>query len=192
MKRLGEYSTDRLRLTREAFLAKHSAPVLLHRWETGAVEVDSAFTTANVSMLEMPTKLEPGRPSDSLAVLGLSPRASSAHDVLVFPISKRLPGGALEDRVSVGRSKNADIQLPYRKVSKFHAYFTLSPAVPVSAGRKCFLTDAGSTNGTYVNGRRLSSGRPAELNDRMLIHFSHYLFVFFSPALFYSLVAGEI
>lgn len=186
MKRLGEYSADRLRLTREAFLAKHSMPVLLHRWESGVTEADAAFTTANVSMVEMPTRLEPGRPADPLAVLGLTTKASSAYDVIVFPIVKRLAGGALEDRVSVGRSKNADIQLPYRKISKFHAYFT-----SMNGGKKYFLTDAGSTNGTYLNGRKLSPGRLTELNDRVLIHFSHYLFVYFSPTLFYSLVSGE-
>ena len=40
MRRLAEYNTDRLRLTKEGFLAKNGSPVLLHRWETpeGSVE----------------------------------------------------------------------------------------------------------------------------------------------------------
>lgn len=186
MKRLGDYSADRLRLTREAFLAKHSAPVLLHRWETSAVEAEGAYTTANVSMMEVPTRLETARNADPLAVLGLGAKVNSTYDVIVFPIVKKVPGGVLEDRVSVGRNKTADIQLPYRKISKFHAYFTSA-----SGGKKYFLTDAGSTNGTFVNGRKLSPGRLTELNDRVLIHFSHYLFVYFSPVMFYSLVSGE-
>lgn len=184
MRRLSEYNADRIRLTREGFLAKHPSAVLLHRWE--AAEDDSEYAiTAHISMIDVPAKNDVVRHAEPLAAIGITSKAMNAPDVVAFPIVKR-SGGVLQDRVSVGRSRNADIHLPFRRVSKFHAFFTAQPS-----GGKFFLTDAGSTNGTFVNGRRVSTGQPVEVSDKALIHFSHFLFVFFTPIGFYGLLSGE-
>jgi hypothetical protein len=186
MKRLSEYNADRLRLTRENFLAKHSAPVLLHRWENPDDDTEYASTTAHISMIDLPARPEIPRPTDPLAALGITTKITNAADVVIFPIVKRTPGGVLQDRVSIGRNRNADIHLPFRRISKFHAFFTST-----MNGTKYFLTDAGSTNGSFLNGRRLPTGQSAEVNDRALVHFSQFLFVFFMPTAFYSLLTGE-
>lgn len=186
MKQLSEYTSDRLRLTRESFLQKYPVPVLLHRWDPANDESDYGSTTAHISMMDLPPKgLETARLLDPLAMLGLSGKAASSPDVVVFPVSKR-SGALFHDRVSVGRNRNADIHLPFRRISKFHAYFTAS-----AGGAKIMVTDAGSTNGTFINGKRIPTGQPMEIADKVIIHFSHFLFVFYSASGFYSLISGE-
>ncbi len=66
-------------------------------------------------------------------------------------LRKRLDGeGALGDRVSVGRAMNKDIVLRHASISKLHAYFE-------STGPGAWsVTDAGSKNGTSVEGTRLA------------------------------------
>ena len=60
------------------------------------------------------------------------------------------------DRVlKVGRGRGADIRVRARFVSKEHC-------TVIHDGRECTLTDAGSQNGTLVNGRRVKS---TELRD---------------------------
>lgn len=185
MKQLSEYASDRLRLTREGFLQKYAVPVLLHRWDPSNDESDNPSTSAHISMIDLPPKGLNVRPPDSPSALGLSGKLVAAPDVVVLPIVKRF-GAVLHDRVSVGRNRNADIHLPFRRISKFHAYFTAA-----AGGAKFMLTDAGSTNGTFISGKRIPTGQPVEISDKTLIQFSHFLFVFYSATGFYSLLSGE-
>lgn len=65
-------------------------------------------------------------------------------------VQKRLDaGGALGERVSVGRAMNKDIVLRHSSISKFHAYFQSTEPGTWS------ITDAESKNGTSVEGARL-------------------------------------
>lgn len=53
--------------------------------------------------------------------------------------------------ITIGRAQNNDIHLHSKDVSKFHAYLT--------EGEEGWrITDAGSTNGTFLNGVQLSKG----------------------------------
>jgi hypothetical protein len=56
------------------------------------------------------------------------------------------------DRVSVGRSHDNRIVIEDSTVSNFHAAFTLAP------NGALWLTDLGSSNGTFVNGVPLAAG----------------------------------
>lgn len=67
-------------------------------------------------------------------------------------IKKREGGNVFLTMVTLGRSRNNDIVLRQETVSKFHAFFTLSP----DPARTITITDAGSANGTFVKGRRLT------------------------------------
>jgi len=59
-------------------------------------------------------------------------------------------------RVSIGREE-ADVSLPHKKVSKVHAWFTVDGGLPS-------VEDAGSKNGTWVNGRMLAANRPVPVD----------------------------
>ncbi len=61
--------------------------------------------------------------------------------------------------VSVGRARNNDICIAFKKVSKFHAFITL---VSPSEAR---ITDAGSANGTWVRGERISPNQATLLQS---------------------------
>lgn len=64
---------------------------------------------------------------------------------------------------TIGRAAHADFCVPSRNVSKIHAEIIL-------AGDHVLVRDLGSTNGTFVNGRRISAPTPIGEND--LLQFS--------------------
>jgi EAL domain-containing protein (putative c-di-GMP-specific phosphodiesterase class I) len=64
---------------------------------------------------------------------------------------------------SVGRRHDASLSLPFRTVSSDHAEFLVD-------GSKLLLRDLGSTNGTYVNGDRLTG--EVELAQDALVQFA--------------------
>jgi pSer/pThr/pTyr-binding forkhead associated (FHA) protein len=64
------------------------------------------------------------------------------------------------DDVVIGRGSRADVDLEHASVSARHA--TVSPE-----GATAVLTDLGSTNGTYVNGRRVED--PVRLGQGDLV-----------------------
>lgn len=68
------------------------------------------------------------------------------------------PGGR---RLSVGRGRDNELQLDDRSVSKIHA------ALVMSREGTLMVADTGSTNGTFINGRRIGYGesRPIEEGD---------------------------
>jgi pilus assembly protein CpaF len=66
------------------------------------------------------------------------------------------------DEVSIGRVQSNGIVLPRPNVSKRHA------VLEVKAGHM-FVNDLKSTNGTYVNGRRIVQARELTVDDRVYI-----------------------
>ncbi|HVJ90833.1 MAG TPA: FHA domain-containing protein [Labilithrix sp.] len=120
---------------------KPLAPVLVHKI---VHPVDEA---------SFKTEPQPSRPNGSLPAVYSTPLAFASalnadqKSVAVFPVVKRV-GGIFRDRVGIGRTRNADIFVPYGNISKYHAYFSL-------LGDEWTLADAGSTNGTTVDGVRI-------------------------------------
>lgn len=77
-------------------------------------------------------------------------------DSLVFALRKG-PRAAFEGTLLVGRAESNDLRVDDPSVSKLHARVLLGrDGVPL-------LVDAASTNGTYVDGVRLSAGREARM-----------------------------
>lgn len=66
--------------------------------------------------------------------------------------------------VRVGR-EGADVVLPSGKVSKLHAVFSFAGGLPS-------LSDAGSKNGTWLNGAALNPNRPVPVDAGDTIQFS--------------------
>lgn len=90
------------------------------------------------------------------------------------------------DRISVGRTSNSDIYLAYANVSKLHAFFSWTPD-----RSQLMLTDAGSTNGTFIDGERISPRRPEVLTSDVFINFWFLGFRFVMPEAFYALATNR-
>lgn len=164
MKRLGDLSRERL-LGFEQFSSLYVDPVLVH-----------AEPLAHADEREFRTRVgaAPAR-FEAAAELALRPA------LLVTPIRKG-PASAFQGQISVGRTRMSDLHFPYARLSKFHAYFTWTDNEP----RDYFLTDAGSTNGTFVEGRRLQPKVATPLADRSYVTFGHYHFLFLTTAGLYQ------
>ncbi len=68
-------------------------------------------------------------------------------------------------KITIGRTPNNDIVLLSPAISKFHGYFR------VTRGLTYELVDAGSTNGTLVNGQPLEPNAPCPLTGEETLTF---------------------
>jgi hypothetical protein len=72
------------------------------------------------------------------------------------------PGGR---RMNVGRFSDNDLQLEHPSVSKVHA------ALVMNREGTLLVADTGSTNGTFINGRRLSYGEARHIEEGDVVGF---------------------
>ena len=111
--------------------------------------------------------------------------------VVVAPADPAIPGGdqylvrlvrgsltSSSGRLSLGRSSVCDVVLPFSNVSKVHAYLHRVMA------EGCEIEDAGSTNGTRVDGKALAAGKRAALRDKTPLNFGSLTAVFRSARSF--------
>jgi hypothetical protein len=82
----------------------------------------------------------------------------TAHEV---PLAL-IPGGR---RLSVGRVSDNELSLDDSSVSKIHAALTMN------AEGTLLVADTGSTNGTYINGRRISYGEARQIEAGDVVGF---------------------
>ena len=66
------------------------------------------------------------------------------------------PGGR---RINVGRSPDNELQLNHASVSKIHA------ALMMNREGTLLVADTGSTNGTFINGRRIAYGEARQIEE---------------------------
>jgi len=166
--RLKELVADRKRLGDDGFRAAHGYPVLLRR---DRLDVDESAEFHTSFMRREAIGGGAGDPKRSLA------------PGTIYPITKR-EGGAFADRIGVGRARNADVSIQLPKISKYHAYFTWD-----DEGR-WFLSDAGSKNGTRVDGDELEARTPVELRDTAEVTLGPYVFHYYSADALAHLVAA--
>src|SRR5947209_7571421 len=72
------------------------------------------------------------------------------------------PGGR---RINVGRVTGNELQLEHASVSKVHA------ALVMNREGTLLVADTGSTNGTFINGRRISYGEARHIEDGDVVSF---------------------
>jgi len=77
----------------------------------------------------------------------------------------------VDARYAIGRDKSSDIVIDEEGVSGFHA------ELRVEDDDRVFLTDAGSINGTYVNGKQIKARTQLRANDVIRIHSVELLLV---------------
>ena len=85
-----------------------------------------------------------------LNVVDLRSKLLRGAEYFVAPLRKREGDSTYMERISLGRARNKDVVLRHRSISKFHAWFEMDEAGAF------YLADAGSKNGTKLNGRPLA------------------------------------
>lgn len=75
--------------------------------------------------------------------------------------------GIFSGLIGIGRTRNNDIVLPMAGVSKYHAYIQQDIVTGIYS-----IADAGSKNGTLVDGSALTARKPVELQDNALVSFA--------------------
>ncbi|HEY0321075.1 MAG TPA: FHA domain-containing protein [Pyrinomonadaceae bacterium] len=97
------------------------------------------------------------------------------HDVSIIARAT-MPDGAREKvlsfkpggrRISVGRGSDNDLHLNDKSVSKIHA------ALVMNREGTLMVADTGSTNGTYINGRRIAYGEARQIEDGDVVGFGN-------------------
>jgi pSer/pThr/pTyr-binding forkhead associated (FHA) protein len=118
-------------------------------------------------------------PFASVEVSAYATRAAAperGHDRGVAPLTKRPNSNAFKLMVTIGRSKNSDVEIPCDDVSKFHAYVLNNPKEDTPQ-----FADAGSTFGTEIDGERLEPRVPTSLVSGMQIRIGSVRAVCYSP-----------
>ncbi|HZU96491.1 MAG TPA: FHA domain-containing protein [Planctomycetota bacterium] len=130
---------------KDAFLARHPAPFLV--LDVIGAEDEGIFATVGGATRAPKAVIKEGQPPN--------PRARAAI------VEKRKGANEFANMITVGRAGNNDIALEVSSVSKFHAYFTKD-----TQDGHWYLHDAGSSNGTWVDGEKLVSAQGrARLRD---------------------------
>ncbi|MGH9929581.1 MAG: FHA domain-containing protein [Pyrinomonadaceae bacterium] len=120
-------------------------------------ELRKADEIRRADELEVPHRsaLEKATPIDLIARVTIR---DNAHEI---PLAL-IPGGR---RLSVGRVSDNELSLNDASVSKIHAALTMN------AQGTLLVADTGSTNGTYINGRRIAYGEARQIEDGDVVAF---------------------
>jgi diguanylate cyclase (GGDEF)-like protein len=92
----------------------------------------------------------------------LAPSTTSRYPTYLIVLSGGIPGAMLRLSTGgsrLGRSADNTIQLPDASISRYHAFLGTDEEGQVR------LTDLGSTNGTFLNNRRLPENTPVQVHD---------------------------
>src|SRR3712207_4823876 len=88
-------------------------------------------------------------------------RVNTPERAFEKPLAFR-PGGR---RMGVGRVADNDLQLEHPSVSKIHASLVMNREGTL------LVADTGSTNGTFINGRRIAYGEARHVEDGDVVSF---------------------
>lgn len=177
-KSIAQYVDELRSLGPAKFASTYTDPMILLRDLGEDDEDDPAFHTAFMSRDVVAEAIGAGAAADAAAKRSLQVGA-------VVRISKR-EGGVFADRIGVGRARNADVPLALARISKYHAYFSRDAAGTWS------VTDAGSTNGTYVDGQKVPERMPAPIANGQEVAFGPYRFAFYTPDGFLEIVKRRV
>jgi hypothetical protein len=118
-------------------------------------------------------------PFDSLpTVVGRHDHAVQSGEVRIFFVKKDASlANAFPMGVTIGRLATNDIVLDDASVSRFHAFLQQDAKT-----QRWTLTDAGSDNGTAVDGKRLAPKAGQELPADARVSFGDATLIFMTPA----------
>lgn len=119
-------------------------------------------------------------------VSGVSPTTFGGGEPMVFLLTKTRDN-AFQRRVTVGRTSNNDLPIEDPSVSRFHAWFQRE-----DEEAPWFVVDAGSKNGTRLNGKVLEKKKPYALAPGMKIRIGHVDLSFFDARGFLKMLKTRL
>ncbi|MCI0342713.1 MAG: FHA domain-containing protein [Planctomycetales bacterium] len=159
-------------LSLEDLQARLPDPVLLLEGAGPAPESGEVFLTRDGK----PTR---SREEEAAAGTGAAPPAPGGEAPAAGAVLRlvKVVKTVFPSRITVGRAGDSDILLNRSSVSKQHAFFTKD-----SETGSYWLTDAGSRNGTRVNGNPVGPGQRVALSDGDRVNFGGDVeFSYFTP-----------
>ena len=112
--------------------------------------------------------------------------ASSSSESLkhaIYPLVKSEYASGRIHIFPIGRVDGNDMIMPDYAISKQHAIIEIK--------RKDYLIrDVGSTNGTFINGKRVDK-KPVQIRDKDIVAFARYEFTFLFPESLYDMLRGS-
>jgi pSer/pThr/pTyr-binding forkhead associated (FHA) protein len=166
METVQEYIETLAQLGTKAFLAKYSTPVILYQEKHDS----KGFATGHTRMV------------DYQSGTGILQNDQELRKYRVL-LPKCPDTGKIPNKFLVGRSEDREFNIDHSTVSKRHAFILLIPDKNTYQ-----LGDAGSTNGTLLDGQAVKTGEPVALKDGDNISFGDCDFLFFSPQGFVDLM----
>ncbi|MCA1633936.1 MAG: FHA domain-containing protein [Acidobacteria bacterium] len=118
---------------------------------------EAARHAKEVKGISIPKSLTPPASPDVAVTARVTLPGNPHEKVLMFR-----PGGR---RLNVGRVSDNDLQLDHSSVSKIHA------SILMNREGTLLVADTGSTNGTYINGRRISYGEARQIEGGDVVGF---------------------
>ena len=167
---LQDYKKFQKQLNRQDFVNRFDHPFLVFDRETGDRETDKqGFTTKRLN------------PSQMAGIMKKAlMKTVSSKTVKVVKTGTNIFQGS----VNIGRVSNCDVMIDSPVISKLHAFFTKN-----LKSRTYNITDANSTNGTYVNDVKLELNEKKLLHDGDIISFGRQLNIsFYTPEGCYDLL----
>ena len=120
-------------------------------------ELRQADEAKRAAQLEVPLR----SPFEKTPAVDLIARVTLGDKIQEVPLAL-VPGGK---RLSVGRVADNELALNDASVSKIHAALTMNVQGTL------LVADTGSTNGTFINGRRISYGEARQIEDGDVVGF---------------------
>jgi hypothetical protein len=156
----------------EVFVKLIQRPVLVgSAIKTGIISTQSGMASDELNSTQIfePTKS-----------MGASLSASESLKHAVYPLVKGEYPATPRGSFYIGRINGNDMIMPDYAISKRHAI------IDIEDGRYS-LRDAGSTNGTKINGSRMAKKRVL-LKDKDVVGFARYEFTFLYPKSLYKML----
>jgi pSer/pThr/pTyr-binding forkhead associated (FHA) protein len=158
-----------VQLGRDEFLAA-AAPATLVRYRSGFDDApQSGVLTLSIDQ-EIEETLPAGRDSPVLET-----------QLEIYPLTKK-PGASFPDRITIGRTSN-NIVFPDSSVSRFHAHVRRD-------GKEWVVADAGSKNGTWLNGQPLAPRKERALASRATVRLGDVDLMFYVAADLFTALGG--
>jgi hypothetical protein len=156
----------------EVFVKLIQRPVLVgSAIKTGIISTQSGMASDELNSTQIfePTKS-----------MGASLSASESLKHAVYPLVKGEYPATPRGSFYIGRINGNDMIMPDYAISKRHAIIDIEDG-------KYSLRDAGSTNGTKINGSRMAKKRVL-LKDKDVVGFARYEFTFLYPKSLYKML----